>query len=318
MTDAPEPTPDVSVIVPVFNGADTIATQLQALVDQQVSFSWELLVCDNGSTDDTRSIVRGFQDHWPHIRIVDASARRGPAAARNIGAQSARAPLFVFCDADDQASPGWLARMHDALGSASIACGGWEGKLLNKDSTFALSWSPTAEYRKDYIPALAAGAGNNMAIRADVFVAMGGFEESMLTAEDIDLAWRSQLAGYRFVFVTDAVMHVRRRDGLRAVWTQAVSYGRGEFRLHHRYAKVIAAYQSEAQRRTDNTATNAATSTPPRSRNIVAMTRRFIAGGGRLHLADRLWQVGLRRGERMASADPAWVQIEPPATLPYN
>lgn len=306
--------PEVSVVVPVRNGARTLEAQLAALQAQRVDFDWELLIADNGSTDGTADLARSWEARIPGIRVVDASARRGPAAARNIGAAEARADLLVFCDADDQADPDWLGRMRGALDRVSIAFGGWDGELLNRHQRFALSWSPTTEYRKDYLPAMPGGAGNNMGIRAEMFRAVGGFDESMETSEDMDLAWRVQLAGGTFEFLPEAIMHIRRRDGVRAVWRQAHSYGRGEFRLKHKYAKVIAAYgeldDAAPQRAVDP-------STPARG-GLVARTRRFIAGRGRLHLADRLWRVGLRRGEASGEADPSWTQIEPPPVLPRN
>ena len=112
---ADAPVPEVSVIIPAFNAEDTLALQLGALTDQAGDFTCEILVCDNGSTDGTADLVRDWERRFPIIRLIDASARRGPAAARNIGAAAARAPRLAFCDADDLIGSGWLALMRSKL-----------------------------------------------------------------------------------------------------------------------------------------------------------------------------------------------------------
>ncbi len=56
-------TPEVSVIVAAYNAEATLGEQLEALSRQAVSFPWELLVCDNGSTDGTAELVRSLVDH---------------------------------------------------------------------------------------------------------------------------------------------------------------------------------------------------------------------------------------------------------------
>lgn len=79
----------LSVIIPCFNGADTIALQLEALLLQQWSSSWEIIVCNNGSTDNSVAVVEQYKAKLPNLRIVDASAKRGVAYVRNVGIEAA-------------------------------------------------------------------------------------------------------------------------------------------------------------------------------------------------------------------------------------
>ena len=72
----------ISVIIPVFNGAETIDAQLEALSRQSWSGTWEVVIADNGSTDDTLARVNGAVHPLPSKRVVDASAQRGPSFAR--------------------------------------------------------------------------------------------------------------------------------------------------------------------------------------------------------------------------------------------
>ena len=119
-TDDP---PLISVVVPVRNGMPWLEHQLRALSAQEVPVGWEVMVADNGSEDGTRACVERWSERDPRIHLVDASSRRGAAAARNIGVQSARGSLLAFCDADDVVRPGWIASMWAALADADLVAG---------------------------------------------------------------------------------------------------------------------------------------------------------------------------------------------------
>ena len=77
-------------------------------VHPEVPADWEVVVADNGSDDGTRACVQRWSERHPRIHLVDASARRGAAAARNIGVRSARGRLLAFCDADDVEAAGGI------------------------------------------------------------------------------------------------------------------------------------------------------------------------------------------------------------------
>ena len=66
---------DASVVIPAFNAEATIADQLTALAGQRTDASFEVLVCDNGSTDGTRGVVEHFADRMPLLRLVDADRK---------------------------------------------------------------------------------------------------------------------------------------------------------------------------------------------------------------------------------------------------
>src|SRR5437867_843258 len=98
--------PAISVIVPAFNAARTIADCVRALQRQTVcSDQYEIIVVDDGSTDDTAQVaeVAGAQ--------VIRQQNQGPAAARNTGVAAARGELVLFTDADCVPSNDWVAQM---------------------------------------------------------------------------------------------------------------------------------------------------------------------------------------------------------------
>ena len=231
----------LSVVIAAYAAAETLPEQLSALIAQRPTFGWEIIVADNGSTDGTRELVAEWAREHHDIRLVDASRRRGPAAARNIGVAAARGEWIAFCDADDIVGDGWVAAVADALSKSRFVAGRFARDRL-RTGAFTVSWSPQLDSLSavGFLPGfLTAGAGN-MAMHRTVFTAIDGFDESALAAEDDDFCLRAQLAGFALTYEPCMLLHVRQRTGLRAVVRQARAYGVGARRLRHRYAGVIA------------------------------------------------------------------------------
>lgn len=302
---------EASVVIPAFNAADTLGEQLQALAAQKVSSSYEVLVCDNGSTDGTAELARTWQSRLPNLRVLDASARRGPSAARNTGARAARGALILFCDADDVVGEGWLAAMSEGLQEADLVAGSLEGRLLTSHRSAALSWTAENVYTKPFLPRLRAASTNNLGIRRHVFAELGGFEEALTTNEDTDLCWRVQLAGYRFAHRPEAVVHVRKRDGLRAIFRQAYTYGAGDRNLRSRYSLVIDVLESNGD--TPVRPGPARFDTDNFTRRAWAKLRRIRRPAD---LADQVWRVGFWLGDRRGPYDPAIPRVSPPDEAP--
>jgi GT2 family glycosyltransferase len=222
--------PLISVVVPVRNGMPWLENQLQALSTQEVPAQWEVMVSDNGSEDGTRSCVERWSERDSRIHLVDASARRGAAAARNIGVQSARGGLLVFCDADDVVRPDWIASIGAALANADLVAGVFDfGALDGIRSSLPV---PAATRQLGFLPF---GLSANLAVRTEVFTSLQGFDEELGAGEDVDLCWRLQLAGYRFAVATDAVVEKRERAAGLPTFRAAWAYGRCGPRLYVRY-----------------------------------------------------------------------------------
>ena len=222
---------EVSVILPAYNQASELAAQLRQVLDQdRADRTVEVVVADNGSTDGTRDLVTGMSARHTELRWVDASARGGPAAARNIGASHATGDLLLFCDADDEVAPGWLAACVSALETADAAVGSFDFERLNGGGT-----GPTTSYSTDHFKFLPAGLGANLAVRRAAFLALGGFDEGMRAGEDIDFCWRLQLAGRSLATVPEAVVAKRERPDHGARRHQQLTYGRHDALLYRRF-----------------------------------------------------------------------------------
>ncbi|MGH9090472.1 MAG: glycosyltransferase family 2 protein [Acidimicrobiales bacterium] len=221
--------PGVSVIIPIFNSCSTIMEQLDALTQQTDYPSFEIILADNGSSDGGPAMVRSRP--LCGVRVIDASQRRGAVFARNRGVDTARGSLILFCDADDVVCQGWVAALVGALSEFDLVGGGFDVASLNADIA---AWRPR--------PATAAvldakplpfASSANFGIRRTVFTALGGWRSE--GAEDRDLCWRAQLAGYSLGFVPGAVVRVRYRRKLTGLAEQAYRYGRAGERVKSRF-----------------------------------------------------------------------------------
>lgn len=93
----------LSLIIPCYNVAPYVERAVQSVLDQEFS-DWELLLVDDGSTDETLSILQSLSEKDCRIRVI-AQANRGVSAARNAGLRQARGEYVQFIDADDYISP---------------------------------------------------------------------------------------------------------------------------------------------------------------------------------------------------------------------
>jgi glycosyltransferase involved in cell wall biosynthesis len=191
----------VSIIVPAYNAAPTLAECIDACLKQ----TWEdreVIVVDDGSTDDTPRIAQSYPVHY--IRQENS----GPAAARNHGAWVAKGAVVAFTDADCVPHPDWVEHLMEGIGGTVVAAGGTYG-IANPESLLARMVNEEIAVRHERLGELVDFLGSfNVAYRKDAFDAVGGFDESfrMASAEDNDLSYRLQDAGYLLRFCPEAVV----------------------------------------------------------------------------------------------------------------
>lgn len=226
----------VSVVIPCLNASMHVGQALEGLADQVLDEPWEVVIVDNGSTDDTFTIAEGFADRVS-LKLVRATAVAGQWYARNIGVAAARGDSVVFLDADDVPAPGYLAAMRDTLRDADLAAGSLETGRLNP------GW-----IRRSREMGLVDGLTTSMgflpfaitaclAIRKGAFESLGGFRRwpAGVPGEDAELCWRAQMSGMTIRAAPDAVLHYRYRDTLGGIARQSVGYGVAQARLYRRF-----------------------------------------------------------------------------------
>jgi glycosyltransferase involved in cell wall biosynthesis len=218
----------ISVVVPAYNAAATLPAQLEALASQTYGDDWEVIVADNGSSDETRAVAATARGRLPGLQVVDASGRRGTGHARNVGASAARGEFVLFCDADDVVAPTWLEAMSVAIRSCDAVGGAVDAAWLNPGRRDA---KPSERlWQSTFLPS---ATGANCGVRTRVFHELGGFDESYRAGgDDIEFFWRLQLAGHGVCFVPDAVVHIRERATLPALAGRFFRHGRADALLY--------------------------------------------------------------------------------------
>ncbi|MBV9922547.1 MAG: glycosyltransferase family 2 protein, partial [Pseudonocardia sp.] len=187
---------------------------------------------DNGSTDDTRARVGAWRDRLPSLRVVDASAVRGVAHARNVGLAAARGDLLFICDGDDIVAPDWLEHMAAALDDHPIVTGFIDIVTLNDPEQYGWTGDATRETVPVAYEHLPYAPGGNIGMWREVFTTVGPFEEQIRRAEDIDFGWRAAALGISVHFVPDAVLHRRMRATPWSAFRSAIAGGKAEVWLH--------------------------------------------------------------------------------------
>lgn len=194
--------PAVSVIVPVHNGARFLRQALDSVLAQRHG-ALEILVVDDGSTDETPEVVRGVTAPIRYVR----QENRGPSAARNAGIRLARADVLAFLDADDLWPADKLAQQLPLIAldrSVDIAMGYTQAMIMIRPDEDVTALRPVLG------PRLTMSVGANL-YRKSVFERFGPFDESIRTAEDLDWLLRAREAGAR-IEVLNAVTLLYREN----------------------------------------------------------------------------------------------------------
>jgi glycosyltransferase involved in cell wall biosynthesis len=202
---APDPDaarPAISVVVPVFNGRDTIALTLTALGAQQLDADYEVIVVDGGSTDGTLEVLAEAAAAGD-VTVLH-NPEREPASSRNLGARHAGAPALAFTDADCEPEPGWLAAGLRALQTADLV----QGTVVPAGD--AGPFDRTLWVTSDHGLYLTA----NLLVTRTAFDRAGGFEPvpglrlapGSHFGEDAWFGWRCKRTGARSAFAGDAVV----------------------------------------------------------------------------------------------------------------
>lgn len=191
----------VSIIIPAYNAQATLARCIQACLDQTHP-NIEVLVIDDGSTDNTSGIAQSFPIHY--VR----QENRGPAAARNVGARGASGDILAYTDADCVPRPDWIERLLRGFKEGIVAVGGTYG-IANRDQRLARVIQAEIEARHDRFGDTVDFLGSfNVAYKKFPFLAVGGFDETfrIASAEDNDLAYRLADFGGQLAFVRGAIV----------------------------------------------------------------------------------------------------------------
>jgi glycosyltransferase involved in cell wall biosynthesis len=218
-------TPEVSVIIPTYNRCVMVREAIDSVLAQSFR-AFELIVIDDGSSDGTAESLTGLKET---IRI-ETIRHSGPAAARNRGVAMAGAPMIAFLDSDDVWAPAKLERQV-AFMRANPGCAiSQTGEIWIRNGRRV---NPGRRHRKRggdiFVDSLRTCLISMSAtvMRTELFRALGGFDESMIAAEDYDL-WLRILVDHEAGLLDESL--VTRRGG-RPDQTSAATPALDRFRI---------------------------------------------------------------------------------------
>jgi GT2 family glycosyltransferase len=224
--------PRFSVVVCTYNGSRTLRGTLEGLEKLEYP-DFEVIVVDDGSTDDSADIAREFD-----VRLIQTE-QNGLSAARNTGMEAATGEIVAYIDDDAWPDPHWLTYLaesfertdHAAIGGPNVPPPG-DGAVAAcvADAPGGPSHVLLSDREAEHLP------GCNLAIRRDRLRAIGGFDRRFRAAgDDVDVCWGLQQRGWSLGFHAAALVWHRRRNSVRTYWRQQAGYGKAEALLEAKW-----------------------------------------------------------------------------------
>ncbi|MEQ8763001.1 MAG: glycosyltransferase family 2 protein [Planctomycetota bacterium] len=209
---------DVSIVIPNYDGLEHLGTCLESIAELDAPGDVEVVIVDNGSVDGSIEYLRRAH---PEVTLIEHGVNTGFARAANHGAEVARHPLVAFLNNDMRVDRSWLRNLIEPLleGRCEVTTSqarSWDGQRIDfaggasnfHGIGFELGHGESVESWDvgDEQPSLFA-MGGAMAIRKELFLEVGGFDESFFAYyEDVDLGWRLWVLGHRIHFVPSSLV----------------------------------------------------------------------------------------------------------------
>jgi glycosyltransferase involved in cell wall biosynthesis len=233
--------PDVSVIVPIYNGAADVPELLDCLRSQTYPHDRvEYCLVDNNSGDRTAALLEAVaRDQDLPLHPLRETQIQSSYAARNVGIRAAQGKLFAFTDADCRPQPNWLSALVEPFTDPKIGIVVGEIQALPAESLLERHAEKAKTLSQKHSlnhPFCAYGQTANLAIRREAFQQVGLFRPYLTTGGDADICWRIlRQTDWQLAFADSAVILHRHRATLRQLHSQWRRYGESNRYLHQLY-----------------------------------------------------------------------------------
>ncbi|BAZ09044.1 family 2 glycosyl transferase [Calothrix sp. NIES-4071] len=226
-----------SIIIPTYNRPERLSNCLESLTRLDYPRAdFEVVVVDDGSKMSLEPVVGAVKDKLNLTFVRQANA--GPAAARNTGAESSQGQFLVFTDDDCAPASDWLSKLAVRFSTAPSSMIG--GHTINalKENLYSIASQTLIDYLYEYYNTNSIQpnffASNNIALPANTFSLLGGFDTSfpLAAGEDREFCDRWLYKGYKMVYAPEVQVYHTHELSLRKLWRQHFNYGRGAFCFH--------------------------------------------------------------------------------------
>jgi GT2 family glycosyltransferase len=226
--------PRVSLVIPVLNAGQSLPHTLRA-VGGLTAPPEEVVFVDNGSTDESLSLIRQFQADTSRFRVLlFREPRRGASVARNAGVHQATGEIIAFTDADCAPEGNWL--LHLVAPFQDAAVGAVAGRVIPAPPSctmdllgalYTLQLPDRPARHRQWTPWGGGFPTANLGIRRSLFLSLGGFDEQVgIYGEDYDLCARIYAQGLEIAYAPDARVAHYHRTTLAGMLRQAFGFGR--------------------------------------------------------------------------------------------
>lgn len=271
--------PSVSIVVPAYNSSGTIAGCIESLL--AIAYpkdKLEIIVVDNNSTDDTRSLIQQYS-----VIFESENELQSSYAARNKGLKRAQGDIIAFTDSDCFVEPEWIAE--GVKHFEDDRCGAVAGQILSvPPGTLIEEYLISIDFLHQrhcienpfYSPYVQTA---NAFYHRNVFDKIGFFDPMMVSGGDADLCWRMQMqTGYRICYADKAKVHHKHRNTLKGLYKQRRTQGMGRILLEAKY---------ENQMKDEGLLLR-------KDESLIAFLKRFFVHGGYVFLKPALDILRLR------------------------
>jgi glycosyltransferase involved in cell wall biosynthesis len=231
-----------SIIIPTYNRPQPLTNCLQSLADLDYPDNrFEVIVVDDGSKISLKTVVKPLQNQLNLTLIPQANA--GPATARNTGAKQAQGKFLAFIDDDCTPANNWLQVLETYLiAHANDLIGGCIINALSENiyataSQALLDYIYASYQNKTKFPQFF--TSNNIALSAENFWAIGGFDTNfpLAAAEDREFCDRLLSHNYKMRYAPESIVYHAHHLTLKTFYRQHFNYGRGAFLFHKTYSQ---------------------------------------------------------------------------------